>query len=64
MKTLKNMLKFTKVMTYGAIDGSSTHPQSVGGNRCLKIYAAKEISENSKCWAMEGMTVHRLIDAP
>ena len=40
------MLKFAEVMTYEAIDGPSTHRQSVGGNRRLKIYVAKERLRN------------------
>ena len=62
----ENVLKVAEKMTYGAIDGPSTHRRSVGGNRRHEdvMLPRKDREILTKCKATEWMTVRRLIDGP
>ena len=59
----ENVLKVAEKMTYGAIDGPSTHRRSVGGNRRHEdvMLPRNDRAILTKCRDTKGLTVHRLI---
>ena len=60
----RNAEDYAEGVTHDAIDGSLSRRRSVGGDRRLEVHVEATRGILTKCEAMEGTKVHRLIERP